>query len=53
MRRKGKQAALISVAAAGILVILLLVAGTVLRMNTRDAGFAAAFASFITDTFAF
>lgn len=53
MRRKGKQAALVSVAAAGILVIFLLVAGAVLRMNTRDLGFAAAFASFITDTFAF
>jgi len=42
-----------SVAIAGILVVILLAAGIVLRMNTRNAGFAAAFASFLSDTFSF
>lgn len=53
MRRKGKKTALMSVGIAGVLVVILLIAGTVLRMNTHDVGFAAAFVSFVSDTFAF
>lgn len=51
MRRKGKKAPLVSVAIAGILVIILLLAGTLLRMQTGDMGFVSAFASFVKDTF--
>lgn len=53
MRRKGKKAALVSVAVAGALVIALMAAGTVLRMRTRDMGFMPAFRSFAADTFRF
>ena len=42
-----------SVAIAGGLVIALVIAGTVLRMNTRNQGFAEAFCSFVGHTFDF
>lgn len=51
MRRKGRKAALVSVAIAGILVLALLAAGTLLRMHSRDMGLAEAFVSFVRDTF--
>lgn len=53
MGRKGQRATLLSIAIAGVLVVALLIAGTVLRMNTRDVGFVEAFASFVSDTFNF
>lgn len=51
MRKKGKKAALMSVVIAGVLAIALFTAGTLLRMNTHEMGFAEAFCSFASDTF--
>lgn len=51
MRRKGTKAALMSVVVAGVLVLALLLAGTLLRMNSLGTGFMEALASFLRDTF--
>jgi len=51
MRRKSKKAAIVSIAVAAVLVVVLLIAGTVLRMHSRNLGFIQAFASFVKDTF--
>ena len=51
MRRKGKRPTVVSVIVAGTLVIVLLAAGTVLRMRTRDVSLAEAFRTFAYDTF--
>ena len=53
MRKKSTRATFISLIVAGTLVVALLLAGTVLRMRTRDLGFAEAFTSFVSDTFRF
>lgn len=56
MRRKDKKGgkrALLSAAIALVLVILLTLAGTALRMHSRDMSAAAAFKSFLSDTFSF
>lgn len=50
MRKKGSKAALTSVIVAGILVVVLLIAGTILRMQTRDMKPWDAFRSFVSDT---
>lgn len=41
----------ISVIVAGALVIALVLAGTLLRMHTRERDFGAAFVSFMSNTF--
>ena len=51
MQKKGKKAPLTAVVIALIAVLVLTFAGTVLRMQSRDMGFADAFASFMADTF--
>ena len=51
MRRKGKRATVVSVIVAGGLVIVLLAAGTALRMRTRELSLSEAFRSFVSDTF--
>jgi len=51
MGRKRKSTALISVAVAGAAVVALLIAGTVLRMHTRNMDFMQALGSFVSDTF--
>jgi len=52
MRKKGKKAPLTGVVIAGALVIVLILAGTFLRMNSREMEFLPAFRSFMADTFA-
>lgn len=51
MRKKGKKAAITSVIVAGVLVLILLAAGTVLRMQSREMTAWTAFKSFVSDTF--
>lgn len=41
----------INVIVAGVLVIALMLAGTLMRMHTLEMDFGAAFASFMSDTF--
>lgn len=53
MPKKGKNTALITVAIAAVLALVLLIAGTVLRMHTQELSFAEAFSSFAADTFSF
>lgn len=56
MRRKDKRGgkrALLSAAIALVLVILLTLAGTALRMHSCGMSPAAAFKSFVSDTFSF
>lgn len=50
-KRKSARQALISVIIAASAVIILLIAGTVLRMKHMNLDFSEAFASFIRDTF--
>lgn len=49
--KKSARALRISVIVAGALVIALMLAGTLLRMHTREMDFGAALASFMSDTF--
>ena len=51
MREKRKNTALITAFVAGILAVVLFIAGTVLRMNTQQVGFMEAFRSFTADIF--
>ena len=51
MQKKGKKAPLISVIIAAALVLALTIAGTILRMNSRDMDLLPAFRSFMADTF--
>lgn len=51
MRNKGKKATTLSVVIAASLLIMLLLAGTILRMRTDGLGFGEAFVSFAGDTF--
>lgn len=53
MQGKGRRRALLSVVIAGILVLVLLAAGTALRMQSRDMAPLEAFKSFVSDTFNF
>ncbi len=53
MRRRGTKATVTTLIVAGALVIVLLLAGTLMRMRTDDMRFAEAFASFVSDTFRF
>lgn len=48
---KGKKATLISVVVAAMLAIALMIAGTLLRMNSREMALWPAFKSFMHDTF--
>ena len=41
----------VSILIAGILVVALILAGTLVRMRSREIGFADAFSSFVSDTF--
>lgn len=50
-RKRSTRALGISVIVAGMLVIALMLAGTLLRMHSREMDFGAAFASFMSDTF--
>lgn len=49
-KRSGKKT-LIIVCVLAAIVLLLLVAGTILRMHTHDLGFGEALVSFLSDTF--
>ena len=51
MGRKRGKTALITALIAGALALVLLIAGTLLRMNTHELGFGEAFCSFVSDTF--
>ena len=51
MGRKRQKAALITAAVAGVLALALVIAGTLLRMNTRGMDFWNALSSFLSDTF--
>ena len=51
MQKKGKKAPLTGVIIAAVLVIALMAAGTILRMNSRGMDFVPAFKSFMADTF--
>lgn len=53
MENKRKNTALITAAIAAVLALILLIAGTMLRMRTHDLNFAQAFCSFVSDTFRF
>ena len=53
MRKRSTRATVTTLIVAGALVIALLLAGTILRMNTHDMSFAGAFKSFVSDTFRF
>lgn len=53
MPKKRKNTALITAAIAAVLVLVLLIAGTVLRMHTQNLSFAEAFSAFTADTFSF
>ena len=52
MQKKGKKAPLTGVVIAAVLVVVLVLAGTILRMNSREMDFLPAFKSFMADTFA-
>jgi len=49
--KRKRQASLVSVAVAAVLIVALLMAGTLLRMHTREISFADAFSGFVSDTF--
>ena len=51
MGRKRGKTAFITALIAGALALVLLIAGTLLRMNTHELGFGEAFCSFVSDTF--
>ena len=51
MGKKGKKAPLTGVIIAAIAVVVLIAAGTALRMHSRDMAFLPAFKSFMSDTF--
>ena len=51
MGKKGKKAPLTGVIIAAIAVVVLIAAGTALRMYSRDMAFLPAFKSFMSDTF--
>lgn len=51
MQKKGKKAPLTGVIIAAVLVVILMLAGTILRMNSRGMEFLPAFKSFMSDTF--
>ena len=51
MQGKGKKAPLMGVMIAAVLVIVLMITGTILRMNSRGMDFLPAFKSFMADTF--
>ena len=51
MQKKGKKAPLIGVIIAAALVLMLTIAGTILRMNSRGMELLPAFKSFMADTF--
>ena len=52
-RERGGKRALLSAVLALVLVVLLSIAGTLLRMHSRDMSLADAFKSFVSDTFSF
>lgn len=51
MRKRSAKKTLIIVCVLAAAVLLMLVAGTVLRMHTHDMGFGEAMGSFLSDTF--
>lgn len=49
--KRKRPASVVSIAVAAVLIVVLLMAGTLLRMHTREIGFVDAFSGFVSDTF--